>query len=240
MGCIPAHFVECVPASPGPPVGRQRDSSSRPTGAPTEGVYKSRSDRAARSGNTRFFRGAGPAISSRKRSHSESRIPVMKHLGFAVIVFLGVASTCVFAQLSAKGVVDPIPVVTVCDIVNNPLRFKDKLIRVRGQILTNVGTGEQFWINQPSFSKVCRFLPAKFQGPTNLAASSAFGTFTGRVVVDTTFSGSSFLAGRGTQSKVFFLIEQLSNLYGQQDYRNGLVPIVRLFDPQSGTFLRPY
>lgn len=161
----------------------------------------------------------------------------MKYCGFVVVVILGMAIHCVCAQSAAKGGVDAIPVVTVCDIDNNPLQFKDKLVRVRGQVLSGLGS-KQFWINQPSFGKVCRFLPASFQGPASLGAGSAFGIFIGRVVVETTLDGSNFLVGRWTQSKVAFVIEQLLDLHGQQDL-NGLVPIQWVYDSQSGWFLRP-
>jgi hypothetical protein len=155
---------------------------------------------------------------------------------FVVVVILGMAISCACAQSAAKDGVDAIPVVTVCDIDNNPLQFKDKLVRVRGQVLSGLGS-KQFWVNQPSFGKICRFLPAKFQGPVSLGAGSAFGIFTGRVVVETTLDGSNFLVGRGTQSKVLFVIEQLSDVHGRQD-QNGLVPIHWVYDSQSGWFLK--
>jgi hypothetical protein len=158
--------------------------------------------------------------------------------GLFAVVVLGMALRCSVAQSSPKGAVDSIPVVTVCDIVNNPGQFKGKLVMVRGQIWSDLQKRDQFWVNQASFGKVCRSLRAKLRGPTDLAGDSALGTFTGRVVVDTAVSSSSLLVGRGTQSKMFFVIEKLSDLRDQQVW-NGLVPMQRLYDSGNGSFIRP-
>jgi len=94
------------------------------------------------------------------------------------------AMPCAFAQSSPKGAVDSIPVVSVCDIVNNPLQFKGKLVQVRAQVWpVSPGHYGQYWMNQSSaeFDKVCRFLPARYLGTTYLA-QSAVGTFFGRVL----------------------------------------------------------
>jgi hypothetical protein len=158
--------------------------------------------------------------------------------GFVVVVALGMAACCAFAQSSPKGVVELIPVVSVCDIVNNPLQFKDKLVVVRGQIWSDLQKRDEFRVNQASFGKVCRSLPAKIQGPTDLAGSGALGTFTGRVVVATGVSSSNLLVGRGTQTMMFFVIEKLSDVRDQQVW-NGLVPVQRLYDTQSRSFVSP-
>jgi hypothetical protein len=158
--------------------------------------------------------------------------------GFVVVVVLGMAIRCAFAQSLSTSSAELIPVVTVCDIVNNPGQFKDKLVMVRGQIWSDMQNRDQFWVNQASFGKVCRSLPAKIQGPTDLAGNSALGTFTGRVVVGTAVSSSNLLVGRGTRSKMFFVIEKLSDVRDQQVW-NGPVLIQRLYDGQSGSFVRP-
>jgi hypothetical protein len=147
--------------------------------------------------------------------------------GSVVVVVLGMAVRCAFAQSPPKGAMDSIPVVTVCDIVNDPGQFMGKLVMVRGQIRFDLQNRNQFWVNQASFGKVCRSLRAKLQGPTNLAGDSILGTSTGRVVVDTAVSSSNLLVGRGTQSKMFFVIEKLSDVRDQQVW-NGLVPVERL------------
>jgi hypothetical protein len=158
--------------------------------------------------------------------------------GIVVVVVLGIVMPCALAQSSPKGAVELVPVVTVCDIVNNPGQFKDKTVRVRGQIWADMQRRDQFWVNQASFGKVCRSLPAKLRGPTDLAGDSAAGMFTGRVVVDTAVSSSNLLMGRGTRSKMFFVIEKLSDLHDQQVW-NGLVPMPRLYDSEGGSFIRP-
>ncbi|WP_353064621.1 hypothetical protein RBB77_02495 [Tunturibacter psychrotolerans] len=158
--------------------------------------------------------------------------------GFVIVVALGMAMPCAFAQSSPRGAVDSIPVVSVCDIVNNPLQFKGRLVVVRGQISTDLQQRDEFRVNQPSFGKACRSLSAKLQGPTDLAANSASGTFIGRVVVDTAVSRSNLLVGRWTESKIFFVIEKLSDVRDQQVW-NGLVPVRRLYDSQSGSFVTP-
>jgi hypothetical protein len=159
--------------------------------------------------------------------------------GFVAVVALGMAVGCAFAQSSHEGVVDSIPAVTVCDIVNNPLQFKDRLVVVRGKIWSDLQKRDEFRVNQASFGKVCRSLPAKFRGPTDLAGETAFGTFTGRVVVETSVSSSNLLVGRGTQSKMFFIIEQVSDVHGRQLWNGRPVRVQRLYDSQSGSSIRP-
>ncbi len=158
--------------------------------------------------------------------------------GFVVVVAVGMAVRCAVAQSSPRGAAELIRVVTVCDIVNNPGQFKDMLVSVRGRIWSSLQNPKQFWVNQASFGKVCRSLTAKLRGPDDLAGDSALGTFTGRVVVETAVSSSNLLEGRGTRSKIFFVMEKLSDLHDQEVW-NGPVPVQRLFDSQSGSFVRP-
>jgi hypothetical protein len=160
--------------------------------------------------------------------------------GFVVVVALAMAVRCAFAQSLHEGRVHIVPTVTVCDIVNNPLQFKGMVVRVRAQVWPmSPGHYGQFWMNQSSaqFDKVCRFLPARYLGATYLA-QNAFGTFFGRVIVDSVFSGSAGLVGRGTQMKALFVIEDVSDVSVREEMKE-LVPTLRLYDSQAGSFIRP-
>src|SRR5271156_2451251 len=99
----------------------------------------------------------------------------MKYRRLAVFAILGVADACGLAQLSHEGGVHIVPTVTVCDIVNNPLQFKDMMVQVRAQVWPVFpGHFGQFWMNQASaqFDMVCHFLPARYLGTTYLAQSA--------------------------------------------------------------------
>jgi hypothetical protein len=159
--------------------------------------------------------------------------------GFAVVVALGMAAVGV-AQSSHEGGVQRVPTVTVCDIVNNPLQFKGMMVRVRAQVWpVSPGHYGQYWMNQSSaqFDKVCRFLPARYLGTTYLA-QNAVGTFFGRVVVDSVISGSAGLVGRGTQTMTLFVVEKVSDVLVREEMKE-LVPALRLYDNQTGSFIRP-
>jgi hypothetical protein len=90
----------------------------------------------------------------------------------------------------------------------------------------------RFWLNESTASsfelgKACRWLPAEFTYSTSLQGSTAFGTFTGRVVRD---SGSS--------GRLLLLIDRQSDIYRQQ-VLFGLLRIPTVYDVKSKTLFSP-
>ena len=143
-----------------------------------------------------------------------------------IVVFLS-SPVCLGAFAQAK--ISRGVQTSVCEIVTHPQQFEGKSVRVRAQIWTN---WQRFWLNDSAasshqFGKACRWLPAEFAHPTILAGSTAFATFTGRLVRDSTSSG-----------RMLFLIESESEIYRQQ-VLNGLILTPALFDGNSNTFFKP-
>ena len=126
---------------------------------------------------------------------------------------------------------------TVCDIVNNPAQFEGKLVRVRAQVWSDIYDVSQFWMNEVTMrsGRVCQFLPTRIEGPTWFAGASGFGTFDGRIARETAPLNSPFSNRRG---RLVFLIEKESDIYKLPDM-NGLVPPLRLYDKQTGAFIKP-
>ncbi|HEY6413026.1 MAG TPA: hypothetical protein VIX42_05035 [Edaphobacter sp.] len=126
---------------------------------------------------------------------------------------------------------------TVCDIVNNPAQFEGKRVRVRAQIWSDSDSVRQFWMNEVTMrsGKVCQFLKARINGPTFFAGGNGFGTFTGRIVRESTPLN---LNGSGSKERLVFIVEKESDVDGIE-YRNGLIPLLRLYDKQTGSFIKP-
>jgi hypothetical protein len=155
--------------------------------------------------------------------HRFSTVKISRMKSWLILVFLSSPlCLCVFAQTKPDSAIQT----RVCDIVAHPKQFEGKSVQVRAQIWTD---HSRFWLNESSFEfgKACRWLPAEFTYSTSLAGSSAFGTFTGRLIRDSRSPGHMLL-----------LIERESDIYRQQ-LLNGLLPIPRLFDAKSKTFFRP-
>jgi len=131
---------------------------------------------------------------------------------------------------------------TVCELVSHPLQFKGKLIRVRAQIWSD---NNKFWLNESAagsmeIGKVCRWLPAEFTHSTKLIGSSAFGTFTGRLVFlkSGRVTGWPTFPAKRPGLAVKFVVEHESDIYNQK-IQNGLVLTPQLYDARSNTFVRP-
>jgi hypothetical protein len=131
----------------------------------------------------------------------------------------------------------PVTQTAVCDIVNNPLQFEGKLVQVRAEAWSDTDHDHQFWMNEVAMrsGKVCQFLRARFSGQAYLGGSSGFGTFTGRIVREAT---PLSLEASGNKVRLVFIVEQSSDVYGLQNV-NGLVPLLRLYDKQTGSFIKP-
>lgn len=131
----------------------------------------------------------------------------------------------------------PVTQTAVCDIVNNPLQFEGKLVQVRAEAWSDTDHDHQFWMNEVAMrsGKVCQFLRARFSGQAYLGGSSGFGTFTGRIVREAT---PLSLEASGNKVRLVFIVEQSSDVYGLLNL-NGLVPLLRLYDKQTGSFIKP-
>jgi len=121
---------------------------------------------------------------------------------------------------------------TVCGIVAHPLQFKGKLIRLRALIWSDIQKSwlNESWAGSKQIGKACRWLPAEFTYPTNLIASSAFGTFTGRLVYEPGRTKRSVL--------VRFVVENQSDIYGQK-LQGGMLVAPLLVDWSRKRFYRP-
>ena len=158
-------------------------------------------------------------------------MPTMNcHKQFAILV-IGIATIGAPAQST------PITQATVCDIVNNPLQFEGKLVQVRAQIRSDIYRDRQFWMNEVTMKSgnVCQFLKARINAPTSFAGANGFGTFTGRLVRE---SKPLNFEASGSKVKLVFIVEQQSDAYGIQ-YMNGPVPVLQLYDKQTGSFIKP-
>ena len=152
----------------------------------------------------------------------------MRMTAISILLTVWLASLCAIAQPESQSTVQT----TVCDLVDHPLQFKGKLIRVRVQIWSDYS---RFWLNESAagskeIGKVCRWLPAEFTHPTNLIGSSAFGTFTGRLVYE---PGSA-----KKRVRVRFIIENESDIYSQR-IQNGLIVAPQRYDRSRNKLARP-
>lgn len=158
------------------------------------------------------------------------KMPAMNWRKQCAILIIGMATIGALAQSA------PVKQATVCDIVNNPVQFEGKPVRVRAEVWSDMYDVHKFWMNEVTMrsGKVCHFLPGRFSGPTWFAGASGFGTFNGRIVRETAPLNSPFSNRRG---RLVFLIEQESDIYKLQDM-NGLVRPLRLYDKQTGSFIK--
>lgn len=102
---------------------------------------------------------------------------------------------------------------TICEITQNPQRYKGKVVRVRARIVPNLPQANRVWmrdaaLSPATISKSCECVAAKFATPNDLDFSTAFGTFTGKIVSDESLS----LPSRG----ILLLVEDASDIHDQQ------------------------
>ena len=159
--------------------------------------------------------------------------------------FLTVASylVCVNALSQAK---QEKPVETnACDIANNPVQFKGKLVQVRTQIWPDTVTMNGYWLNGSTTfpageeARTCRFIPASFIRPNGLYGHTYFGTFTGRVVGNNQAVDPLHPWRSSRRSPVMLLIESQADVHGEKDYLNGLVRRLQIYDERSRFFITP-
>src|SRR5260370_31021668 len=118
-----------------------------------------------------------------------------------------------------------------CDIANNPIQFKGKLVQVRGQIWPDTVTAngtmpDGHWLyGSTKFlreeSGTCRFLPAHFVRPNGLYGHTYFATFIGRVVGNNQAVDPLHPWRPSRRSAVMLLIESQADVHWEADYMNG-------------------
>lgn len=162
---------------------------------------------------------------SRNRTVTKSP-PKWKQL---TILFIGLIlfSACALAQSSSDEVVDT----TLCDIVKAPQQFKGERVRIRAWLWSDP---HKSWITEagsPEIGKVCGWVPVEFEHGTNLAGSTAFVTFIGRLIsVPTRNKFGALSCGR-------FIVEKESDIYGQEMHELIMRPFV--YDQTSHAFVDP-
>jgi hypothetical protein len=159
---------------------------------------------------------------------------------FAARLTIILALLCVYA--SAQTAPDSVIQTTVCDLIKNPVQYKGRLVRVRAQMWPQPQQiGEVWMTDSPTTSgqigKVCGYLAAKFRNPSDLTVSTAFGTFTGRVVENPAFDQFRPRLGAG-RSRVQLLVEQESDVYQKRNL-NGPVSRLVLLDQTTHSFVAP-
>lgn len=166
---------------------------------------------------------------ARVQNGCEPKIVTMRMKAMSIVLTVLVAGVCAAAQKESESAIQA----SVCDLVNHPLEFRGKQIQVRAQIWSDIS---KFWLNEswagsPQIGRVCQWLPAGFTYPTRLIGSSAFGTFTGRLVYN------YGCLTRGCQP-VRFLVEHESDIY-KQEVHNGKLVVPTLYDRSTNTLVRP-
>jgi hypothetical protein len=122
---------------------------------------------------------------------------------------------------------------SVCEIVKDPQHFVGKRVQVRARLWSDFK--DEFWLNESSsleIGKVCSWLPADFPYSTNLAGSTAVGTFTGTVVYVPTFR-------RGVLRSCVRFEAELDSDIRYKRVLNGLVITPKLYDRAARTFVQP-
>ena len=163
--------------------------------------------------------------------------------------FLSVASwlICVNA-LSQTNQEKPVET-NACDVANNPVQFKGKLVQVRAQVwpitLTLNGTRlDEYVLNGSTKfveeeARTCRFLFANFLRPNGLYGLTYFSTFTGRVVANNQAVDSLQPWRPSRRSAVMLLIESQADVHGERNYMNGPVKRPQIYDQRSRSFITP-
>jgi hypothetical protein len=163
--------------------------------------------------------------------------------------FLTVASwlICVDA-LSQTNQEKPVET-NACDIANNPVQFKGKLVQVRAQIwpvtfaLNGTMLDEYVLNGSTKFvggeARSCRFLSANFHRPNGLYGHTYFGTFTGRVVGNNHAVDPLHPWRPSRRSAIMLLIESQADVHGEADYMNGPLRWPQIYDQHSRSFITP-
>jgi hypothetical protein len=167
-------------------------------------------------------------------------MPSMK----GITKFLTVASWLICVSALSQTKHEKAVETKACDIANNPVQFKGKLVQVRAQIWPDAVTMNGYWLNGSTTflgeeARTCPFIPVSFIRPNGLYGHTYFGTFTGRVVGNNQAVDPlhAWRPSRGTA--VMLVIESQADVYGEKDYLNGLVRRPQIYDRRSRSFITP-
>jgi hypothetical protein len=126
---------------------------------------------------------------------------------------------------------------TLCNIVNHPSDFIGKTVEIRAQIWGD--DRSRFWMNESStqLDRVCRFLQATNVGMSD--GQTAFGTFRGRIIKNIPRVPSSLASPPPKGLGIIFIVDESSDIHLRRNYLSGPVPILQLYDRESGALIRP-
>src|SRR5438067_13591286 len=90
-----------------------------------------------------------------------SKMPGMKGMAKLFIAASWLLCVNALSQTNQEKAVEA----NACDIANNPVQFKGKLVRVRAQIWPDAVTMNRYWLNGSitflgEEARTCRFMPA--------------------------------------------------------------------------------
>ena len=130
---------------------------------------------------------------------------------------------------------------TVCNIVNHPADFIGKTVEIRAQIWADYRFPNFFWMNESSSQedKVCRFLQATFPHATDLSGQTAFGTFRGTIVKKQSHQASVQFGPKSKGPGIVFIVDKSGDIRLRRDYLSGPIPLLRIYDKETGTFVSP-
>jgi hypothetical protein len=126
---------------------------------------------------------------------------------------------------------------TLCNIVNHPSDFIGKTVEIRAQIWGD--DRSRFWMNESStqFDRVCRFLQATNVGIGD--GQMAFGTFRGRIVKKIPRVPSTLASAPPKGLPIILIVDESSDIHLRRDDLSGPVPILQLYDRETGAVVRP-
>ena len=173
----------------------------------------------------------------RRSSRSQTYTERVKSQTLIFVLLAGVfGDAAVGHSLSAK-----VETTTVCNIVNHPADFVGKTVEIRAQIWADYRYPSFFWMNESSSpdDKVCRFLQATFAHATDLSGQTAFGTFRGTIVKKQSRQASMLFGPKLKGLGIVLVVDQSADIRLRRDYLNGPIPLLRIYDKETGTFVRP-
>jgi hypothetical protein len=177
------------------------------------------------------------SASQRQYSRSQTYTERVKPLAFILVLVLGrFGGATIAPSLSPK-----VETTTVCNVVNHPADFLGKTVEIRAQIWADYRHPSFFWMNESASQddKVCRFLHATFAHATDLTGQTAFGTFRGTIVKKQSRQASVLFGSKPKGLGIIFVVDQSADIRQRRDYLNGPIPLLRIYDQETGTFVSP-
>lgn len=156
-----------------------------------------------------------------------------------LLIFVFLAT--VFGATVAHALSTTVTVTSVCNIVNHAADFIGKTVEVRAQIWADYRHPSFFWMNESASydDKACQFLQATFAHATDLSGQTAFGTFRGTIVKKQARQASVLIGPKSKGLGIILVVDQSADIYLRRDYSNGPIQLPRIYDWETGTFVRP-